>query len=276
VALTGAALLWLPARAQAQERRSGGLVGSIDGVVDALGQAVKQGDKAEVRELDHALRDLIKALEHKEAQHHKHHHHKGGAIQNGMRQFTGQEDPLAGSGSSTAGSATGKGRGHFGRGVGQFGNQGMNNSRFGDGVSQALASASTPTTSGTQNTAAGTTTNGTTRTDTNRGLRTTSNNTAGTTTSTTATGTGAKARGTSTQTTTAKADGNAVSLAHKNAGHQQIANVGKAPTTAKVNVGAKKGSTAMTFQANHGGRGAGATVGRRLATSHVAASGKKR
>jgi hypothetical protein len=149
--LAGVLVLTMPpGRAQAQV---GGpdarLVGAIDDVVGLFAQSLEQGNMKEARNLEGAVQDLMKALEHAEGMkrhhHHHHHHHKGGgAFGQGMTQTAdssgNQQDlgqPFTGGGkgqgsssgqgtsSTSPSSSTSQGtsgqQGSFGKGTKHFG-----------------------------------------------------------------------------------------------------------------------------------------------------------
>ena len=162
--LAGAGLLAPPPQpADAQNTGQGNnqslspqMIQTIDDVVNLLGQAVQQGDEREIRAIDHALRDLIRALEQQQQQGQQGHHHRRhhqGAIQRGLGQFAGSGsgststtsvDPTTGTSSSTSTS----GSGSFGQGLGQAsGGTGTTSHHrhhrgsFGNGLQQAMSGA---------------------------------------------------------------------------------------------------------------------------------------
>jgi len=146
LALAAGGLLLLPSsgvNAAGHNGLSGGLLESIHDLVDVLGQAVRHGDRKEVRQIDHALEDLIRAYEHQQMHHHHHHHHKGGAIHKGM-QMAGKDQNASDSSPTATDSSksnTNKGKGNFGHGMGQVSHwqdDSPRHSRFGGGASEAF------------------------------------------------------------------------------------------------------------------------------------------
>ena len=78
MALTAGLLLVLPGNAKAYERNGleAELFEEIRDMVGLLDQAVRQGDKKEVRQIDRSLDRMIRKLEEVERRRH-HRHHKG-------------------------------------------------------------------------------------------------------------------------------------------------------------------------------------------------------
>jgi hypothetical protein len=137
--LAGVLLLTLPPGAPGADTTGtpNQLVGAIDDVVGLYAQSLEQGNGQEARDLQRAMRDLLKALQQAEGmqQQQHHHRHKGGAFQRGMGQLADsapgqqnqqQQDATAStSGTNASGSSSGgtgsSGQGSFGKGMKHFG-----------------------------------------------------------------------------------------------------------------------------------------------------------
>jgi hypothetical protein len=108
-------LLLLPASAVRGQGRPGSqtnLRNSVEDLVSLLGQAVRDGNRGEIRQVDRALQDLIHVMEHRWSHHHHHHHHHG-HFHHGMQHaahhqhHNGQPTATSKTGSATGSTSSG-------------------------------------------------------------------------------------------------------------------------------------------------------------------------
>jgi len=149
--LASATILGLPYAAPAQQKNfKAGLTSTIKDLVDLIATDVgNHAGKREIHELDRALKDLLRVLEHPHHPHHRHHHHHGMGNNggNGGDGGNGEQANNGGNGGNVNGGNGGNGNGKAptqtnGKGPEKSPQQRTGNSgAFGKGIGDLMAHA---------------------------------------------------------------------------------------------------------------------------------------